>query len=384
MFRTINDLNAYTTDRLAPFTDGAPISFSPVSLLPGVDCGSDIFLKLAVRNSIDPQAFGESMVQHLNSKSFSVSHGHLNFFGGNNPEWLLTEEKLQSQPDTKNTLTLCSYAPEIDGKEVHPLWNLRMRSFLLFQAYLLTQFTEKKVFVHFESSSHPISKENFFLVAYKYLRANKVSLSDNEVLALKEKGEVFLHTGAKGISRALYQAYISSERSNAPWLQFRTIERVFFNSPVLPWSSCFIESLEKDNQKLLSSLFYLSCSYQATELDDSVPFNSENANIFWWISQSKQRLKNLLPAASQTISELQFNETERRTAIHIKFLPIYIQEACYRGKLFELTDVLKSLLKFSESRVNHPSTREALRNGTLSAELFYILTGVKRRLELFS
>ena len=88
MFRTINDLNAYTTDRLAPFTDGAPISFSPVSLLPGVDCGSDIFLKLAVRNSIDPQAFGESMVQHLNSKSFSVSHGHLNFFGGNNPEYL--------------------------------------------------------------------------------------------------------------------------------------------------------------------------------------------------------------------------------------------------------------------------------------------------------
>jgi hypothetical protein len=385
IFSTFEDVNQFVSARLAHELAGRRVAFVPVSDIPHADCGSDIFLQLAQLRNQDPQQLGEALVaQGGFSESFTVSHGFLNFYGGLERSWLLTQEPALHHLRPFAAQRLGVLAPDFDLLGAHAVSTIRIRSMLLFQLYLLL-FVEagdahQAIELMIEHRSLQVTRNNFTAVAQEFLTAEKVSVPP---AAIERGAPMFLHVSPKGMSKHVYTQFIASERSEAPWLKFLARERVFYQAPTLPWSPHYVERTFQRPEWMTASLFYLSSALQATELDDTVVFNHENANLWWLMQKTIDRVSRLHITAPSDMSLVSLSSDNRAELLRIKFFHRYLFEAKYHGKVSDLIQMLNAVLRFAEYQLNHPNVRRLLELGELPADTAYILAGATKQLELF-
>ena len=385
IFSTFEDVNQFVSARLAHELGGRRVTFVPVSDIPHADCGSDIFLQLAQLRNQDPQQLGEVLVAQVGlPESFTVSHGFLNYYGGFDRSWLLTQEPALHHERPFAAQRLGVLAADFDLLGAHTVPTIRIRSMLLFQLYLLL-FVEagdahQEIELLIENRSHRVTRDTFTAVAQEFLLADKVSI---DPAAIETGSSLFLHVSPKGMSKHVYAQFIASERSEKPWLKFLARERVFYQAPTLPWSRHYVERTLQRPEWMMASLMYLSSALQATELDDTVAFNNENANLRWLMQKTIDRVSHLRITAPSDLSLVSLSPDNRAELLRIKFFHRYLFEAKYHGKVSDLIQMLNAVLHFAEYQLNHPNVRRLLEVGQLPADIAYILAGASKQLELF-
>ena len=384
LFTTLSSLDVAVDSALIDESLGFHSSFKPTSIVPGTDCGSDIFFKIARAKKVDPQVLGESLLPKLDDPRFSVAHGFLNFFDDTHSEWLLTPEV--TVPDAAQLPAIFGvFAPDFQKFPADHFCRVRIASLMLFSVWLALKFKPSAQILD-GGTTIPVTKENFISVCQQLLGKGVDSAEVSILSALSQQHRVFVHTSPDGLSKELYKLFIALDRKGeAGRLLFSSLERIFYNAAVVPWQDPrFMQKITESRDSVMDTLWYFSSPLQGSEFDQSVLQSNENANVHWWIKKLVQKGKHLgIDGLPQPTAALPSTHEFRQAYLALKFFDYYVALAAQSGDIFALTGFLKQQLYSQEFRLNHPATREKIAQKALSTELAFILPSIQSKLELF-